>query len=379
VSVLLPDVCADENMSAIEEAETYQLATETGVENRVERDSHVMTFAHGETDYVARDDWNGAALLMNVQRVTRDEFNLNEDVVTIWKSESSKNYVRVRPQEDFFGGGMVYGQQWVGSTYSHTGGLAKLSLKFRIIALTDWKDTEKVVDIGDTHHTIALVAVNCGGRRLLYDYAQTGEYHNVWMSRDEYAGGTVLGRRGEEFLPTGVAQSIMADGVIIEPPTNGAVSVDIAFAGWPSWYVRYEYLIEELSLVGYGEPIELSALRYRFRGGEEYLDVSTALTTRATGGKDFTKVRVNARPGVVTDTEWNGAYMGRSDDSEAIPLAGVLMEQLKARYKEPHVAYTMTVDKRVKPYAGVVYDGNLMTVEAYDWDIYDNSTRVVID
>ena len=87
---------------------------------------------------------------------------------------------------------------------------------------------------------------------------------------------------------------------------------------------------------------------------------------------------VNARPSVVTDTEWKGGYMGRSD-SESIPISGILMEQLKARYAQPRICYKMTVEQNIQPYAAVYFGGRGYTVEAYDKDLYNSTTTITID
>jgi hypothetical protein len=56
-----------------------------------------------------------------------------------------------------------------------------------------------------------------------------------------------------------------------------------------------------------------------------------------------------------------------------------MMEQLKARYSQPHAAYKMTVRKNIKPYAAVEWNGGTYTVDAYDRDLYDDTTTITID
>jgi hypothetical protein len=89
-------------------------------------------------------------------------------------------------------------------------------------------------------------------------------------------------------------------------------------------------------------------------------------------------IGMNARPGVVTDYAWRGGYMGRKS-SEDIPICGILMEQLKARYNLPRVCYRMTIDGNINPYAAVTWGGGRYTVDAYDRDLYNSTTTITID
>lgn len=386
VSVLLPDVCADANMSELDGVEKLTTATEEGVEYRTARDSHVMQLGSNglvptEPEYVADDNWNGAAILMHVDRVKREEvtFGASSTKYTVWTSEGGGNFIRIRPLTGVLNNSILVGRQDAGCAYSHTGGLVKLTMKFRMLALENWQDTSKTLEVSDASTaSLGLIAVNCGDKRLRYDFTPSALY-NTWEAG--YNGATILAIKGYELFPTATSQSMLTREVLIAPPSSGAISVDIAFANQPYGTQQYEYLIESLSLEGYGEPIDLECgdMRYTFKGNKrELLEASTMLTTRKNGVESLDKVRVNARPGVVTDANWVGGYMGRSD-SEAIPLAGVLMEQLKTRYAKPRAAYRMTATKYVRPYAPVRWMEKTYTVDAYDWDVEADAMTVTID
>jgi hypothetical protein len=391
VSVLLPDVCADENISALEGAEEYPLSNDTGVEYRVKRDSHVMRLGTDglgltDDDYIIRNDWAGAAILMNVSSMKRGEASLDNIVVKYFEKTGSGNYIRIKPTNNILSSPILIGEQWSGCTYSHTGGLVRLELSFRILAPANWKDITMSYDLGERTGRLAIVGVDCGGKRLAYDYAH-GEYYDHWVDKSEYRGATGLLIRGYDLLPTGTAQSIFSGGAIFSIPSSGAISVSIEFAGFPYGSNVYEYLISSLSLKGYGEPIDLNSgdLKYRFRDGNDVLNVNTMLTTRSNGVEDITRLRINARPGVVTGGEWVGAYKGGGKGT-LIPIAGVLMEQLKSRYQYARYSYTFTASKRVYPYQAVWINPMTSavlepthTVESYDWDIYNNETTLTID
>ncbi len=384
VSVLLPDVCADENISVLEGVEEYPLSNDNGVEYRVERDSHVMRLGSAglgltDDDYPIRDDWDAAAVLMHATSMKRGSASLNDVSFTYWTKSEEGNFIMLRSSVDILSVPILIGRQWSGCTYSHTGGLARLVLDFGIHAGSNWRDITKAQSLSAGANLLALVAINCGGKRLKYD--ASAELCNEWVNKSEYRGATGLLVSGYELLPTYTAQSVFENGAIIDIPSSDAISVDIEFAGFPYGINYATYLISSLKLEGYGAPIDLNSgdLRYKFRAGNEMLEVGTLLTTRSNGVEDITQLRINARPGVVTDNKWNGSYMGRTSTDENIPIAGILMVQLKARYGQPHAAYKMTADGNIKPFAAVEWNGNTYTVDAYDRDIYDDTTTITID
>jgi hypothetical protein len=127
----------------------------------------------------------------------------------------------------------------------------------------------------------------------------------------------------------------------------------------------YNWMFTELSIEAVGAKMEPFEHNYRELG--EQLSVDSMLTSRGT----------NARPGVVPGESYAALYQGGG--SRHIDDYGVLQRQLVGRYAQPHAAYKMTAAKNIKPFAPVVWNGNTYTVEAYDRDLYDDTTTITID
>jgi hypothetical protein len=201
-----------------------------------------------------------------------------------------------------------------------------------------------------------------------------------------YVASPFIGLQGSGVYPSSEAISKGEPGYIVE---TGTVNAPIYVAGhsksgW-SYSLPREVFLRELRIEAVGDPINPEELEHIYADGEELMEVSSRLTSRKSG---YTRSKylpdgtiaygVNARPSVVTDAAWKGGYMGRAD-SESIPISGILMEQLKARYAQPRICYKMTVDKNIKPYAAVYFGGKGYTVEAYDNDLYNSTTTITID
>jgi hypothetical protein len=201
-----------------------------------------------------------------------------------------------------------------------------------------------------------------------------------------YVASPFIGLQGGGVYPSSEATSKGKTGYIVE---TGTVNAPVYVAGhsksgW-SYNLPSEVFLRELSIEAVGDSINPDELEHIYADGEELMEVSSRLTSRKSGYirskylPDGTiAYGVNARPSVVTDTAWKGGYMGRSN-SEAIPISGILMEQLKARYAQPRVCYKMTVDKNINPCAAVVFGSGRYTVEAYDRDLYNSETYITID
>lgn len=127
----------------------------------------------------------------------------------------------------------------------------------------------------------------------------------------------------------------------------------------------YNWMFTELSIEAVGAKMEPFEHNYRELG--EQLSVDSMLTARGT----------NARPGVVPGESYAALYHGGG--SRNIDDYGVLQRQLVGRYAQPHAAYKMTAAKNIKPFAPVVWNSKLYTVEAYDRDLYDDTTTITID
>jgi hypothetical protein len=201
-----------------------------------------------------------------------------------------------------------------------------------------------------------------------------------------YVASPFIGLQGGGVYPSSEASSKGKTGYIVE---TGTVNAPIYVAGhrksgW-SYSLPTEVFLRELSVEAVGDTINPDELQHIYADGEEIMEVSSRLTSRKSG---YTRNKylpdgtiaygVNARPSVVADTSWKGGYMGRSD-SESIPISGILMEQLKARYGVPRPRYQMTVEGNIKPYASVVFGGRGYTVEAYERDLYNDTTNITIN
>jgi hypothetical protein len=104
---------------------------------------------------------------------------------------------------------------------------------------------------------------------------------------------------------------------------------------------------------------------------DSYQDVNPLRSTRVVG--------VNARPGVVPAKRYSGGgYMGNIN-IQGIFGCGILATQLSGRYNKPHNRYTMTVEGNILPSDKISYNGGYYTVEGYERDLANNTTRIIID
>jgi hypothetical protein len=151
---------------------------------------------------------------------------------------------------------------------------------------------------------------------------------------------------------------------------------------WPSWE---QIFINKLKIESIGDSINPEVLE-RITEEGDVLEVDCILTTRKSGYKqsellpsgDYA-MGFNARPSVVSGG-WKGGYMGRAyAHEEPNPIPGIILEQLATRYSSPRLAFKMTVNTKVQPYAPVYWSGGEYTVDAYDWDVRDNTTTITID
>lgn len=124
-------------------------------------------------------------------------------------------------------------------------------------------------------------------------------------------------------------------------------------------------MFTSLSIESVGTPLEPFVHNYRELG--EQLSVDSMLTSRGS----------NARPAVVTSESYAALYHGGGGSK--VDDYGVLRWQLVGRYGQTHAAYKMTVDGNINPYAGVIFNDKTYTVEAYDRDIYNDTTTITID
>ena len=418
-SVLLPDVCAAENASrntgslgdAMRSFQNYDEKTGTDyIQYRTPKSSDVMTLglASGDTitdawgivggDPVIENKWNGGAMLLDVKHFNRKRYNKPAGEVT-----EGINLVTLMPAKEGYmiwmsdanGSTHKVGEQKVGCRYSHTGGTMKLSLSWILMRKGNWIDITSPDEQSVAEHLIfgeaKFLTIKCGNKRYVGDNA-------VFMKQwDDGAGSASVfytDGKSTTLVPTQISAAKLSGDVLLNVPNDGQICVSLGWAGAPTiYYNDWNIYIESLSLEGWGDEINTACegLRHSFsnREGGEYLSVETILTTRNSTYANGGPTGINARPGVVLHGAWGWGvgeqywYYRGVPSSTTIPIAGVLMQQLKERYADKHVAYTMTADTYVPPYKVVgltVGDvASTLTVEAYDWDVMNNTTRIIID
>lgn len=407
VSVLLPDVCGKENAVANNdsrgaETRTYQNVTENSdyMQYRTPRQSTVMdfgvdvngvptdTWGNYQEDAVVSRSWSNGAMLLDVTHLARkrwQDYGRGKEIIgTSVAAEGNMVWVRGTFRTGSSTVRAVVGRQKASTCYSHTNGHVKLTLECKLMRDGNWIDITSPNEQGVTGAEVgdlSFLKILCGSVRYERDSLYPDD---IWVS-------DTLG--SSHFYTDGAATTLLPTinnrkgDTTFMVPNDGQIRVAIGWTDSPALIYSSAYgsgwnlYITRLSLEGYGDAVNTACdgLRHRFnpRGGD-YLTASTLLTTRHSDSTGGVGTGMNARPGVVTGSWWSGGYMGRRP-SEMIPIGGILMEQLKERYRVPRISYRMTVDGSIKPYAAVNYGGTAYTVEAYDRDIYEDCTTIVID
>ena len=398
-SVLLPDVCADENMEWLPEDDNSlgggtrkSIFTDGTVIHRRPMVSKLLQCGKGGAsaptawpenvdnygDYLRPGaDINGGTKLWDTGAIplryvkSKTEVAENSGYTSYAPEVSSEmsNLIWLRANTE----GQYAFKQLRG--YSHTGGFVKLSASVITTPIESYENIENV----DFGFWLYWMQIGIGGSYLQYggdDYIDEAwgamSYHTA-IQPAKGGGEIASSLRGAEMLTTGK---------IVRVPNDG----EILACAYSTGALAYNYFIRSLSIEGVGDNIALDHpdMRWVYERGEELLEVSSMLTTRSSGvSATISEVGsvpfgVNARPSVVPETSWVGDYMGERD-TQRIPICGILMEQLKARYAQPRICYKMTVDKNIKPYAAVYFGGKGYTVEAYDKDLYNSTTTITID
>ena len=402
VSVLLPDVCAGDNLEddpALGILERPVAGTDKDkhefLEYRLPRRSKVMqlglykgggiTAWDESNDPTDNADWLNGAVALNIKHAPSKSVKLYEGMdtmrdVVLWDMQKGANYIWARSKYTQTLGYVCVGRQHENTRYSHAGGTLKLTLKYRVSYNEDWKNIEEKINWQDLY-AARFITVWCGDKCYVSDYAAPTWPDVVW-------GGTTgpSSFLAEEYslLPTGIGQDMLTSEVLMDAPTNAPIYVEIGWGLLNSVGAINEDLniyIESLMLEGYGDDIDTKCAGMRHLYGTndtDIMEVTTALTTRnSTCHADGIGYGANARPGVVTATQWIAPYNGGTNTN--IPLAGVLMEQVRERYEQPRRAYKMTVDGDVKPFAAVRYLGGVYSVDAYDRNLYDDETTITIN
>jgi hypothetical protein len=263
--------------------------------------------------------------------------------------------------------------------YSHTGGYAELKVGYYVV-YEPWKDTENVkqnhIDVSSHIH------VKVGDRYLARDY----NYNSPPVYSESYTGGDII-FIDREAAPTSSAATLGEKRYLVKVESDGQVSVELGIDDYHDNSYVSPGMVTKLELVGFGDEIYTGSGHYRMIFNEkakEMLEVDAVLTTRDSY-QDVNPLRstrvvgVNARPGVVPAKRYSGGgYMGNIN-IQGIFGCGILATQLSGRYNKPHNRYTMTVEGNILPSDKISYNGGYYTVEGYERDLANNTTRIIID
>lgn len=387
VSVLLPDVCADGSYTddavsvGLTDENYFDSILEEGNRQNVTRRALKSKYLD-TTRFAGAGDWmlpNSSANNWENGSILEDviERSISYDTDGAPKSDSTSRHAVLWLRMNNPGAGVTLFTQ-SGEQYSHRGGYVRLTAS----AYGGTYNKPGSIDGKSFLPWLQLYAGGFIGRKTGFP-SDLG--HQV-TTAGNYVASPFIGLQGGGVYPSSEASSKGKTGYIVE---TGTVNAPIYVAGhrksgW-SYSLPSEVFLRELSVEAVGDTINPEELEHIYADGEELMEVSSRLTSRKSG---YTRNKylpdgtiaygVNARPSVVTDTAWKGGYMGRAD-SESIPISGILMEQLKARYAQPRICYKMTVEQNIHPFAAVYFGGRGYTVEAYDKDLYNSTTSITIN
>lgn len=396
-SVLLPDVCADENLEENDDSlgtsiRTYQDYDEKEgidyIQWREPRRSLLLrtgeSSSNGPVEFGTSGDkmkpndsednyWTDGAIPIRIINAPRTRTTvLGENIITpnvgaptnmIWVRGYSESGYIARQRDD--------------KCYSHTGGMIAVNFSFRILYRSDWQNIDATIDLNNISY-IGMLQLKVGDK-YYRDDIKAGSAAS-WSDSPE--GHWLV--KGGKLLQTMYGVATYSGQALVLVPNSGQIGIELRWASAGAFIIASpEMYIESLSVTAVGDAIDLTDADMRHEYVEnplEVLEVSSNLTTRMSGllTSSIPRYGVNARPSVVPADTWAGSYMGRSN-SESIPISGILMEQLKARYAQPRICYKMTVEKNINPYAAVYFGGRGYTVEAYDKDLYNSTTTITID
>ena len=404
VSVLLPDVCADENLEDLDYNDGKNGARRTYangsvIDYRTPRRSKVLATGKGGasltnlvvsgSDYMtSADPWADGSLPMHYVRYENTEVVFDGDTsgAKVPSLKESTNMLWVRNRNLQTSGTVLMARQRENCRYSHTGGFVKVSSSQLVRRITT--GGEILPPSSDEEEKTPLrmwwLQVSCGGEWLQRSYdtstAEGPVLKHVWGSQ---AVSPFISDEGK-LVVSEESTIHNEDEFIFEVPNAGQVYLEMAK---PIREIKQrDIYFTSLKMEGVGDDVNLESSQMRYGDGTgDVLEVQSMLTTRASGVTSVSnldgRIRygVNARPAVVTDTIWSGGYYGGYSGYSGIPMSGVLLEQLTERYTAPRLAYQMTVCDVVLPFCAVSYEGGYRTVESYDIDLYESETSVLID
>ena len=388
-SILLPDVCADENLEENDNnlgtsrrvyGDTDYTQYRTPLKSKLMRfgkteGSVIVDFPATSGDWMKPDanagtNWLEGAIPMGYVQVSKTY--INDDNLEVERQEAQRaNMVWMRAATD----AAFVGKQYAEKSYSHTDGYVELYIAYRRTNRSNWQKPEGDNLLTDESR-IKFLQLNIGGKYLVKD------------GRVEGWGDTIdapMYVKDNKLRPTDEGIARYDNRFVVSVPNNGQVHAELRGRGSSS--VASDYYIESLRIEAVGDKVNDAHMDMRHEYTDkpsEYLEAKTMLTTRKSGATGYINENglrnygKNARPSVVPATNWVGGYMARSSE-ESIPISGILMEQLRERYGEPHTAYTMTVGKMLYPYKMTTYEGKRYTIESYDLDIYNTETTVTIN
>lgn len=379
-SILLPDVCKEENVQPDDYGvyPSYRVIDGTTYRRRARVSRYLETGKATESG-VGVEPFVGDAYLDSepiIGNLTDDDWRVGSVLVEMETSKikkagpvmtgndfSNSFYLWIRDGLFTFHSTKETFVHRESTRYSHTGGRIKLMCKACIAHPED--DNPSIIPINQKPETLmnGPLQVTVGDQYLnaVGHTTNEGYYLTAETSPEKEIGCQFY---AGDIVPTW-NQWLDIDGfelVFGELPPG-----QVCLKHWPNpeFTEPYNWLITSLSIEAVGTEHEPFEHNYRDLG--EQLTAESLLTTRGN----------SARPGVVLGESFNGYYA--VDNGWQIDTYGLMQRQLVGRYREPHVAYSMTVRSRVNPFSAVVVRGQSYTVEAYDWDIYDDSTTITID
>ena len=276
--------------------------------------------------------------------------------------------------------------------YSHTGGWLELRYKFSVVSDDVQHYTNPLDRTGEG--TIRFISIKVGDKYFWKDY----DNHNPFEFSDENK--CFLKEVDGNSIPTQSAAAFHQDKILIPvPSTESGKQVSIGLSWWSDSFdvindgertisPENGIFIEQLELVGSGDDVWEGHwdMKHDFKvNPENILNVDVALSTRQSKQADnpdkhLGYIGVNARPGVVVGSFFPfGGYCGLAQ-IDAMPLCGIIIEQLKARYGEPHERFNVTTEGvDILPTDTIVFNGSDYTIEGYDIDLVDSTTTIIIN
>ena len=372
-NVLLPDVCGDGQYSNTPplglKTDIYSgFLTEGNTNRQASRRAlgsltlNTTEFANDGVDKMKPGAnqalWENGSILEQV--VSKKQEKNGDEWRKVAETKERLLWVRMRTNGNVGDSVTMFTQK--AEAYSHNGGRIKVS----------------VGGFGSDYRYPINAASGASTLRFLQLYVDGGFIKEKSEGSSEYVIGDGNYARSPFSLYNGKMEYIIDTGYSNSP---------IYVAGHTKfeWVSGDQIFINSLKIESIGDSINPEVLEIVTEEGD-VLEVECLLTTRKSGYKqnellpsgDYA-MGFNARPSVVSGG-WKGGYMGRAyAHEEPNPVPGIILEQLATRYSSPRIAFKMRVNTKVKPYAPVYWSGGHYTVDAYDWDVRDNTTTITID